>query len=425
MRGLGAQRAPHSVARSVAIQEGAMRIPVAPVTALLALVLLAAPSWAQEQGGLGLDLTSDAPAEQQGMDMGLDLRPSNPNADLLPRFALVGLYATERAGAQQASSWLEALARGALSSAMVAQASDLVETRERLAEGHDAAVRCAEAACFAEPAELLDADLLTTARLSLEDAGWTLRTWTYDRDLRVVHEDFVTGRNPRDEDFVNEAAAMLSRRLTALARPRAMLTVNVNVPQAVVKVGERIVGVGSVEVRQAPGAVAVEVSADEYGTQTRTLDLTPGARETVDVMLEISGPAPDGPPDDSVAGVASSRKAPRKSLFKRPALYTALVGLAAVGAGVVMGMAAKDVEKRGGDADGDGMFDVTRKERLDAQSQANLATALLVGGGAVTAGSVAWLVLVPARSAPASTSVAPGSGGGASTSLHFMVGGSF
>ncbi|ATB45319.1 hypothetical protein [Corallococcus macrosporus] len=400
-----------------------MRISVAPVTALLALALLAAPSWAQEQGGLGLDLTSDAPAEQPGMGMGLDLRPSNPDADLLPRFALVGLYATERAGAQQAPAWLEALARGALATAVVAQASDLHETQERLAEGHDAAVRCAEAACFAEPAELLDADLLTTARLSLEDAGWTLRTWTYDRDRRAVHEDAVTGRNPGDEDFMNEAAAMLSRRLTALARPRAMLTVNVNVPQAVVKVGERIIGVGSVEVRQMPGKVVVEVSADEYGTRTRTLDLQPGARETVEVMLEISGPAPEGPPDEDVAGVASSRKGPGKSLFKRPALYTALLGLAAVGAGVVMGLSAKDVEKRAGDADGDGVFDVTRQERLDAQSQANLATALLVGGGAVTAGSVAWLVLVPARGAP--TSLSPGTGGGASTSLHLMVGGSF
>ncbi|AKQ69189.1 hypothetical protein A176_006101 [Myxococcus hansupus] len=402
-----------------------MRIPVAPFTALLALALLAPPTWAQE-GGLGLDLTTDSPPEQQGLDMGLDLRPSNPNADLLPRFALVGLHAPERAGAQQAASWFEALERGALSSAVVAQASDLQGTRERLEDGYAATVRCAEASCFAEPAELLDADLLTTARLSLEDAGWTLRTWTYDRDRREVHEDFVTGRNPRDEDFLSEASAMLSKRLTALARPRAMLTVNVNVPQAVVKVGERILGVGNVEARLAPGAMPLEVSADEYGVYTRNLDLQPGARETVDVMLEISGPAPDGPPDESVAGVGATRKAPRKSLLKRPAFYTALLGLAAVGAGVVMGLAAKDVESRANDANGDGVFDISRKERLDAQSQANLATALLVGGGAVAAGSAVWLVVVPARTAPASTSVAPAAGsGGASTALHLMVGGSF
>ncbi len=402
-----------------------MRIPAAPFTALLALALLAPPSWAQE-GGLGLDLTTDSPPEAQSLDMGLDLRPSDPNAELLPRFALVGLHAPERAGAQQAASWFEALEREALASSGVAQASDLQGTRERLENGYAAAVRCAEAACFAEPAELLDADLLTTARLSLEDAGWTLRTWTYDRDRRAVHEDFVTGRNPRDEDFLAEATAMLARRLTALARPRAMLTVNVNVPQAVVKVGERILGVGNVEARLPPGTMPLEVSADEYGTATRTLDLQPGARETVDVMLEISGPAPDGPPDESVAGVGASRKAPRKSLLKRPAFYTALLGLAAVGAGVVMGLAAKDVESRANDANGDGVFDISRKERLDAQTQANLATALLVGGGAVTAGSAVWLLVVPARTAPASTSVAPAAGGnGASTALHLMVGGSF
>jgi hypothetical protein len=125
-----------------------------------------------------------------------------------------------------------------------------------------------------------------------------------------------------------------------------------------------------------------------------------------------------------VAGVAG-RRGGGPSLFKRPALYTALVGLAAVGAGVVLGMGAKDVESRAGDADGDGIFDVSRKERLDAQSQANLATALIAGGGVVAAGSVVWLVVVPTRTAPAATSLEPGGGGGASSALHLIVGGSF
>jgi hypothetical protein len=93
----------------------------------------------------------------------------------------------------------------------------------------------------------------------------------------------------------------------------------------------------------------------------------------------------------------------------------------------VMGKSAKDVEARAGDADGDGIYDVSRKERLDAQAQANLATALIAGGGVVAAGSVVWLVVVPARSASSSTSLEPGGRGGASssTALHLVVGGSF
>ncbi|MFP2930878.1 PEGA domain-containing protein [Pyxidicoccus sp. 3LG] len=400
-----------------------MRIPVAPSVALLALALLAHPAWAQE-GGLGLDLSTEStPQEQEGLDMGLDLRDNDPKAALMPRFVLLGLDTPERAGAQQAQVWLKALARGALSSGMVSLGANLQETRERLAEGYDAAVRCTEVACLSEPAESLDADLLTTARLSLEDAGWTLRTWTYDRDRRVIHEDAVTGRNPRDAAFQKEAAGKLSNRMMALARPRAVLKVSVNVPQAVVKVGERILGVGSVEARLPPGTTQLEVSADEYSTFTRTLNLKPGASESVDVRLEISGPAPEGPGDEAVAGVSGRRGGP--SIFKRPALYTALVGLAAVGAGVVMGMGAKDVESKAGDADGDGIYDLSRKERLDAQSQANLATALIAGGGVVAAGSAAWLVLVPTRSAPSSTSLEPGGGGGSSTALHLIVGGSF
>jgi hypothetical protein len=401
-----------------------MRIPAASSVALLALALWVHPARAQEQGGLGLDLSNDTTSqEQDSPDMGLDLRNDDPKTELMPRFVLLGLDTPERAGAQQAQAWLKTLARGAMSSGMVVLGANLQEARERLEKGYDAAVRCSQVSCLAEPAEALEADLLTTARLSLEDAGWTLRAWTYDRDRRVVHEDVVTGRNPKDAAFQKEAAAKLSNRMMALARPRAVLTVTVNVPQAVVKVGERILGVGSVEAKLPPGTTQLEVSADEYGTFTRTLNLKPGGREAVDVRLEISGPAPEGPGDDAVAGVGG-RRGGGASIFKRPAFYTALAGLAAVGVGAVLGMGAKDVESRATDANGDGMLDVSRKERLDAQSQANLATALIAGGGVVAAGSAAWLVLVPTRS-PAKTSLEPGGTGGASTALHLIVGGSF
>ncbi|NMO17098.1 PEGA domain-containing protein [Pyxidicoccus fallax] len=398
-----------------------MRIPPAPPIVLLALALWVHPAWAQE-GGLGLDLSTDTPAQEESPGVGLDLR-DNDSTDLKPRFVLLGLDTPERAGAQQSSNWFRALARGAMSSGMVAWGSNIQETRERLAQGYAAATRCSEVACLSEPADALDADLLTSARLSLEDAGWTLRLWTYDRDRRVVVEDVVTGRNPRDAAFLKEAEAKLASRVMALARPRALLKVEVNVPQAVVKVGERILGVGSVEARLSPGTSQLEVSADEYSTFTRTLNLKPGQTESLEVRLEISGPAPEGPGDEAVGGL-SKRGAGGPSIFKRPALYTAVAGLAAVAVGVVVGMGAKDVEKRGGDANGDGIYDLTRKERLDAQSQANLATALIVGGGVVTAGSVAWLVVVPTRSEP-KTSVQPGGTGGASTALQLVVGGSF
>ena len=403
-----------------------MRIPIFAPAAFVALVLLAPSSWAQE--GLGLDLSSEtsapapAAAQQPGLDMGLDLREEDPKAALLPRFVLLGLETPERAGAEQARAWLKELARGALSSGMVTLGANLQEARERLDAGYDAAVRCSAATCLAEPAESLDADLLTTARLSLEDAGWTLRAWTYDRDRNIVHEDVVSGRNPKDAAFQKEAAGKLSNRMMMLGRPRAMLKVTVNVPQAVVKVGERILGVGSVEARLPPGKHVVEISADEYSTVTKTLDLKPGAREEVEARLEISGPAPEGP-EEAVARLSRSRAGGGTPIYKRPAFYSALVGLAAVGVGAVMGMGAKDVEKRAVDADGDGVIDVTRKERLDAKSQADLATALLIGGGVATAGSVTWLLVVPSRSeAPAPTSAGTGS---AATAVHVVVGGSF
>ncbi|AKF79617.1 hypothetical protein MFUL124B02_05000 [Myxococcus fulvus 124B02] len=408
-----------------------MRIPALLPVAVLALALWAPPARSQEQGGLGLDLSSEtsssesAPEEQPAPGMGLDLREGEESAvSLTPRFILLGLETPERAGSQQASAWLRELAKGAMSSGMVEFAATPKQARERLEAGYEAALSCAQASCMTEPAEQLDADLLTTARLSLEDAGWTLRAWTYDRDRGVVHEDVVSGRNPKDEAFQKEAATKLGHRMMALARPRALLKVSVNVPTAVVKVGERILGVGSVEARLAPGTVQLEVSADEYASFTKTVVLKPGAREEVQVRMEISGPAPEGP-EDGVARVSSKRRGGSSTpIYKRPAFYTALVGLAVAGAGAVMSMSAKDVEKRATDTNGDGIIDVTRKEMLDAKSQANLAAGLLIGGGAVAAGSVTWLLVIPSRSESAAP-VGTVSAGGASTAVHVVVGGSF
>lgn len=401
------------------------------VSATLALALVAFPSVAQEQGGLGLDLSGtssqDTPEAEAPGQTGLDLRgEAAPDADLQPSFVLVGLQTPERAGAQQAARWLQALGRGAMGTGKVALGASLREAKERLADRYDAALGCAAAACMAEPAETLDADVLVTARLSLEDAGWTLRAWTYDRDRNVVHEDVVSGRNPRDAAFQREATEKLSQRVTAVARPRAMLKVNVNVPQAVVRVGERTLGVGSVEARLPPGPARLEVSADEYSTFTQALTLAPGERQEVSASLEIMGPAPEGPSEDPVKVALKKKAGPSgPSIFSRPALYTTLVGLAVVGLGAVVGKGAKDVESRAVDANGDGVLDISPRERDDAKSQANLATALMAGGGAVAAGSVLWLVLVPAKRPAPAASVAPARADGASTSLHLVVGGSF
>ncbi|MBU8898744.1 hypothetical protein DRW03_10955 [Corallococcus sp. H22C18031201] len=411
-----------------------MRIP-AVLLAALALGLGALPcrAWAQA-GGLGLDLSdsSSQPAAQEGEagsgEVGLDLRADGPaGSELLPRLVVMGLDTPERAGAQQSGRWVQALGRAALGGGKVALGTPMREVRERLAEKYTAALRCATTACMSEQAESLDADVLVMARLSLEDAGWTLRSWTYDRDFNVVHEDAVTGRNPKDATFQREASAKLASRVAAVARPRAVLKVTVNVPQAVVRVGERTLGVGSLERHIAPGKVALEVSADEYTTFTQTLTLAPGERQEVTANLEITGPSPDGPGGEDRASLALKKKVGPSgpSIFKRPALYTALVGLAVVGVGAVLGSQAKNVEKRAKDADGDGVIDVTPKERDDAKSQANLATALMAGGGAVAAGSVVWLVLVPTKSPV--PSVAPVTSGPArsATSLQLVVGGSF
>ncbi|HYI00746.1 PEGA domain-containing protein [Hyalangium sp.] len=416
-----------------------MRTSGVPLSALLALVLaLAAPSArAQEdQGGMGLDLsggdTSDqetpAEGEEQPGAIGLDLSSDTAGSELLPRVVLLGLATPERAGAAVASRWLRGLYLAIRTNEQWVLSAPLKEVREKLSDGYAAALRCGEASCLTEAADTLDADLLVTSRLALEDDGWTLRLWTYDRDRNRVETDVLTGRSPRDAKFQKAGAELLRDRIRGLARQRAILQVKVNVPQAVVRVGEKTLGVGNVEARVGPGDVNLIVEAEEFSTYAKTITLKPGEKNTVEVYLESSGPAPDGP-SEVVAEARREREGPSKpTVFGRPALYTAVVGVLAMGAGVMVGMQAKKIADRAPDADGNGIADITRRERLDGRDKANLSTALLAGGAAAAGGSVLWLVLMPTRSEPAKAaapSVAPGASSGGTTSLHLIVGGNF
>ncbi|ATB30861.1 PEGA domain-containing protein [Melittangium boletus] len=400
---------------------------------LLALVWASGPARAQDEGGFGLDLSGDstpqAPLEQgeepppDTGSLGLDLS-TGPSAELQPRLAFVGLETPERAGAAVSKRWLAWLQSAAFRTGRVVRAADPAEARKQLAADYASVVRCHEAACVTNAAETLDADLLTTARLALEDGGWTLRLWTYDRDRGVVEMDVVTGRKPAESAFFREAGAALAKRVTELARPRTLLKVSCNVSQAVVRVGERMLGVGNVEAKLPPGEVQLVVEADEYTTSTQTLTLVPGETKEVAVRLELNGPAPEGPGLDAVASVKKSRGASGPSVFSRPALYTTVLGLAAVGAGVALGMS---LQGTGQGIDGEGVREITRAQYLAAQRKDVLATALMAGGGAVAAGSLVWLIVVPQRSGPVSSSVAPVAGGSSNQgmALHFVFGGSF
>ncbi len=463
-----------------------MRPSVVTLCGLLLLAVGAAPARAQDQGGFGLDLSGDtapkpeeaAPPEKDpgaekpaGAKKGSRSRKgsrktpaeapvdaptadplgslnlggalSSSSSDLLPRLVLVGLDTADKTGAAAANRFLTALTRAAKDTGQVALETGFAQARKRLAGNYSATVRCAEAACLAGTADALDADLLVTGRLAREGRVWTLRLRTYDRDRNAVAEDEVMGKGPRDAKFLGAASDTLASRVREQARPRAKLKMSVNVPQAVVSAGERTLGVGSIEVRMPPGEVKLSVEADGFSSFSKTVTLAPGETSLVVARLELLGPEPTGsastrpapvvrdePREEAVtaaalAPVGVEKKGPSgPSLFKRPALYTALVGLAAVGVGAALGMQARSVGDRARDANGDGVLDVTRREFQDAEKQATLATMLMAGGGAVAGGSVLWLVLVPTRDAPP-PSTASGASPGASTGVHLLAGGSF
>ena len=279
---------------------------------VLALALAAPPAHAQdEQGGMGLDLSGEdtsqsdqeAPAagEEQPGSIGLDLSGDTASTELLPRVVLLGLHTPERAGAAQASKWLRAFYTAIRTNDQWALSAPLKEVREKLADGYPDALRCTEASCLGEPADTLEAELLVTSRLALEDDGWTLRLWTYDRDRKKVETDVLTGRSPRDAKFQKAGAELLAQRIQGLARKRAILQVKVNVPQAVARLGDRMLGVGNFEVNVPPGEVNLFVEAEGFSSFAKTITLTPGEKNTVEVYLELSGPAPDSPQSEVVA----------------------------------------------------------------------------------------------------------------------------
>ncbi|ATB35758.1 PEGA domain-containing protein [Cystobacter fuscus] len=411
---------------------------------VVAAVLLALASGpASAQGGFGLDLSSEPNAQQSNEQteesseeaspdsgaMGLDLS-SGPGADLMPRFGLVGLDTPERAGAAAAKRWVGWLQGVAFRTGKVVRAATPAEARQNLGNDYATTLRCSEASCLSGAADTLDADLLTTARLSLEDEGWTLRLWTFDRDKGVVETDVVTGRKPTDSTFIREAGETLARRVTTLARPRAMLKVASNVSRAVVRVGSRVLGVGNVEAKLPPGDNQLVVEADDYNTYTKTVTLAPGETKELSVRLEFGGAAPESPLaelDERTPAKKKKSGSSNPTIFSRPALYTTVLGLAAVGAGVAMGL---PLQQRTLKIDRQGVVDIHRGEYASMRQQALISTALMAGGGAVAAGSLAWLIIVPQRSAPASSSVAPVAGGTGGSgrgdmALHLVFGGSF
>ncbi|WP_224242967.1 hypothetical protein [Hyalangium gracile] len=380
---------------------------------------------------MGLDLSSDenqeAPAggDEQPGSIGLDLSGDVSNPGLRPRVALLGLDTPERAGAAVASRWLKGLYAAARSNDKWVLGSALKEVRSKLGSGYAATLRCTEASCMAESAETLDADLVVTSRLALEDDGWTFRLWTYNRDRNRVETDSVSGRNPRDVKFQKAAADLLAQRLQGLAKPRAILAVKVNVPQAVVRLGDKTLGVGNLERNVPPVEAALIVEADGFTSYNKPVALKPGEKSSVEVLLQLAGPSQDAPSEVAAEATQKKQGAPAPAILKRPALYTAVVGALAMGAGVVMGMQARKVADRAQDTDGDGVANITRQERIDLKGQANLSTALLAGGAAVAGGSVLWLVLMPTRTEAPKAAPGAASGTTSSTAFHLLLGGSF
>ena len=195
-----------------------------------------------------------------------------------------------------------------------------------------------------------------------------------------------------------ELEAIATARLEAIGPRVPKVTFSVPEGGAVTVDGEPLSS--SSEVALDPGEHRVQVARDGYAPSTMTLSLSPGEVRTV--RLALGEPKPTSPPPQgsSAPAGAPSEGTVASSPLRPISLVGVGVGLVTIGVGGVLALGAKSdydtatstsCDPRGCDAAG---LDAI----AGARSRADVATALFVVGGLVTAAST--VLFFTSKSAP-------------------------
>jgi len=388
---------------------------------LVALALLPVFAYAQdaqpEEGGLGLDLSSPPPPA------GEDFRPS---------LAVVGILPETEDEADVASAVASALAQATRKRNTFNPVVAPDQARSSLGDGYADAIKCAEASCLETLGNNLDVERLLLGRLGREGKRFKLELLVYARGLGTLERASVEGRTKNEVN--RRARSALAPLLEKVADSLALLKLKTNLSGATVTLGERELGVGSMEKRVPTGTFTLKVAAPEYAPFEEEVRLAPGATLEVEATLREL-PANRAPPQVVEALKPSSPEVGAKTssrgggVLTRPGLYVAVAGLAALGTGIALGLQVQAVAQRTRDANRDGLLDVTRAELLNAYNTAPYANGLMAAGGALTAGGALWFFLTPTP-APVAAPPPPSSEPSASRSpvpagLRIGVGGAF
>ena len=239
-----------------------------------------------------------------------------------------------------------------------------------------------------------------------------------------------SGRSAVARDATQRAARLESR------VPRLVLRVSKSARQATITCDGTTMSREEIDtaVELDPGSHRIRATAEGRVPFEQTIDLAEGQRTELVIALEASeAPRPAAAPytpssRESMSLLPTSMRSPPRWSIEGPAPRSGLgpieiTGIAVAGAGVVaLGLSAVFAAKAGdardesGCRDGRVCPDDASADRLrDARSSANVATALVIGGGIFVASGAAFFFLAPKRgtSVAIAPSVSPAMAGAA------------
>ena len=387
-----------------------------PVPSLLLAFALLAPAPATAQG-LGLDLSEENPT--------LVADPSAGSPELRPSLALLAVSALAEGGEPRKAE----VARAARLGGALLAAAQLTgwfstvltpdEARTALAERAGEVAACESAECLQELAAALGVERVVNIRLEFGAAGPGLRAWSLARGDSEARETVVEP-SAAGRGFERRVALAWKPLLEGLSTRLGLLAVRSISPRATVSLGDRVLGVGSVEEPVPAGRHTLKLLENDSLPFETEVVVEPGGSAEVEAKLV---PRPRAP--EMATAPLSTSQTGTAQLWRRPGLYVAAAGAIALASGIGFGVSAGSIEERAGDADGDGIRDITRAEALTARSHAMLANVLVGVGAAALTGGGLWFFLEPAPTLPRPEGADEPGESGRSAGLIFTAGGAF
>lgn len=334
------------------------------------------------------------------------IKPVSEPDPTLPSLAVVGVSSQLRDDLEAAAKLAGLLADMAEWNGEFGTTKRPADAKKALGSGVDDSLKCGmDAGCYVPFARKLDADRLVAGALTRDGASYLLRVVVYDRGMRSTDSIELESITLNPDELAILLPDQYNPLLERVATRRAKLTVVTEIIGAKVTLSGDAVGTAPVTRYLPAGSYTVRVDAGGHAPFEDEVVLKPAEVRTLEAVLTRTGRAP-------VKAVAAAAAGPREpTVFSHPGLYTAAAGVIAVAIGVGFGVAAKSVEGRAADQNGDGIRDVTRTDALAARGNAMIANVLAGAGAAVAIGAGVWIYLAPPgltdSAGPVKESVAP------------------